>query len=218
MTMVHFIVKNLPFMASSQAHLLKEYRMSSANNYRISKYSFLTGFIKNIIFIVLCCMWLSLTACGGTKDEEAASSKQEPKAKTETLVKEAASNEVVTEIQANKEKWVSHAITGYQIEMQKLCFCSPDAVRLMIFEVENDEIKTVRYADSGDEVDPSLYNQYSTVEGLFALVEQALEKNPADLSIAYDEEYGYIKELTIDYKKDIADDEVTIIASNIKPH
>lgn len=192
--------------------------MLSANNYQISTYRFLKSYIKNTIFIVLCCLWLSLTACNENKDEKAASSQEEPKAKTESLVEKATSNDIAAEIQTNKEKWLSHGVTGYQIEMQKICFCAPDAVRLMIFEIVNNEIKTVRYADTGDDVDPSHYNQYNTVEGLFLLVEQALEKNPADLSIAYDKEYGYIKELAIDYQVNIADDEVTIIASNMKPH
>ena len=84
-------------------------------------------------------------------------------------------------------------------------------------DIKDDEIITARYADTGDTVDPSFYNQYSTIEGLFSLAEHALEKDPADLAIAYNEEFGYIKELTIDYKENIADDEVTIIASNMKP-
>lgn len=192
--------------------------MFSANNDQNSTYRFLKGFIKNISFIVLCCVWLSLTACGGKEDEQAASSEEEPKTKIESLVEKATSNDIAAEIQSNKEKWLSHDITEYQIEMQKICFCVPDAVRLMIFEIANNEIHAVRYADTGDEVDPSHYNQYNTVEGLFLLVEEALAKNPADISIAYDKEYGYIKELSIDYQVNIADDETTIIASNMKPY
>ncbi|MDH3609884.1 MAG: DUF6174 domain-containing protein, partial [Gammaproteobacteria bacterium] len=58
---------------------------------------------------------------------------------------------------------------------------------------------------------------FNTIEGMFSFVEQALEKNPADLSIAYDEKYGYIKELSVDFKENIADDEISIIASNMRP-
>ncbi len=191
--------------------------MLSANNYQILTYRFLKGFIKNIIFIVLCCVWLSLTACGGKEDEQAVSSEEELEAKNETPVEKSTNKDIAAEIQANKEKWLSHAVNEYQIEMQKICFCAPDVVRLMIFEIANNEIKTARYADTGGEVDPSHYNQYSTIEGIFLLVEQALEKNPADISIAYDEEYGYIKEFSVDYQVHIADDEITIIASNMKP-
>ena len=137
-------------------------------------------------------------------------------AKAEIAVEKTSSNQVVAEVQANKDKWLSHDIKKYQIEMQKICFCAPDAVRMMIFQVEDNEIKDVRYADSGDAVDPGHYNELNTIEGMFALVEQSLEKNPADIVISYDQEYGYIKELTVDYQENIADDEFTFIASNMK--
>ena len=188
--------------------------MLPANNYRISKYSLLRGYIKSIAVIFLGMTLCGLAACGGDKDT---SSTQAPAEEAEAVVEEASSNDIADEVKANKEKWLSHAVTDYQIEMQKLCFCAPDAVRLMIFEVSHDEITSVRYADTGEDVDPSLYNQYNTIEGLFALVEQALAKDPEYLSIAYNDDYGYIKELTIDYQENIADDEITIIASNMKP-
>ena len=101
--------------------------------------------------------------------------------------------------------------------MQKICYCVPEVVRMMVFEVKDDKVETVRYADTGDEVDPQHYGNFNTIEGMFSFVEQALEKNPADLSIAYDEKYGYIKELSVDFKENIADDEISIIASNMRP-
>lgn len=168
-------------------------------NNQMLKNRYLRGFIKSIITIALSCILINLAACVEDKHEETSS------------------NDIAAEVQENKEKWLTHGVKKYQIEMQKLCFCVPDAVRLMIFDIKDDEIITARYADTGDTVDPSFYNQYSTIEGLFSLAEHALEKDPADLAIAYNEEFGYIKELTIDYKENIADDEVTIIASNMKP-
>ena len=190
--------------------------MLTLNKDHITNFKSLRGFIKKIILFILCASCLVITACSANKDEDTSQTKEET-TKTEIAVEQATSSDVVAEVQANKDKWLSQEINAYQIEMQKICFCAPDAVRMMIFKVANNEIKEVRYADSGDEVDPSHYNQHSTIEGMFTLVELALEKNPADLTIAYDAEYGYIKELTVDYQANIADDEITIIASNMKP-
>ena len=184
-------------------------------NNQMLKNRYLRGFIKSIITIALSCILINLAACVEGKYEE--TNNTPTTEKTEPLVEEISSNDIAAEVQENKEKWLTHGVKKYQIEMQKLCFCVPDAVRLMIFDIKDDEIITARYADTGDTVDPSFYNQYSTIEGLFSLAEHALEKDPADLAIAYNEEFGYIKELTIDYKENIADDEVTIIASNMKP-
>ena len=110
-----------------------------------------------------------------------------------------------------------HDITNYEIEMQKICFCPPDAVRLMIFEVENSEINSVRYADTDETVEPGLYSNYNTLNGLFDLAEQAIEKNPNELTISYDKDYGFIKEISIDYEYQIADDEITILTSSMRP-
>lgn len=188
----------------------------------ILTFNSITGFrllgssIRKFSLLTLCFASFAFAACGGTKDEEKAEVTEQSK-ESEVVVEEASSNQIVAEVQANKDKWLAHGIKQYQIEMQKICFCAPDAVRMMIFQVAEDEIQDVRYADSGNEVDPSHYDQSNTIEGMFALVEQALEKNPANISISYDNKYGYIKELSVDYQENIADDEITFIASNMKP-
>ncbi len=165
--------------------------------------------------VFICC--LLLNACGGNKDDEAI---EKEKVSQDTQTPEstkATSVDIASEVQINREKWQAHEIGEYQIEMQKICYCIPEVVRMMVFEVEGDEIASVRYADDGETVDPQHYGQFNTVESMFTFVEQALEKNPADISISYDEQYGYIKELSIDFKENIADDEISIIASNMRP-
>lgn len=188
--------------------------MRTLSHYQVSKFRILEGFKRNISYFVLCFACLSLTACDEEKEKVQIS--EEP-AKSEIVAEETSSDEIAAEVLANKEKWLSLGIKQYQIEMQKICYCVADAVRLMIFQVSDNEIKDVSYADSGDAVDPSHYSQLNTVEGMFDLVEQALVKNPASIVISYNDEYGYIKELTVDYQQNIADDEFTFIASNMKP-
>ena len=85
------------------------------------------------------------------------------------------------------------------------------------YKLVSDKVEAVHYADTGEDVDPQHYGDFNTIEEMFMFVEKALEKNPADLSIAYNEEYGYIKELSVDFKENIADDEISIIASNMRP-
>ena len=186
------------------------------DHYQISNLRQLGSLVKTISLLILCSAWLALAACGANQDEKEAQVEEEPTT-PEIKVEKASSIDVVAEVQANKEKWLAHGIKAYEIEMQKICYCAPDAVRLMLFQVTDNEIKDVRYADSGDVVDPSYYNNLNTIEGMFTLVEQALKENPADLVISYDTEYGYIKELTVDYQANIADDEFTFIASNMRP-
>ena len=188
--------------------------MSFTNLHSSSSYYFLKASLKYTLLLITCCMYL--TACGGNKEESPVENEV-----AETVVPEstkATTNDITTEIQMNREKWMSHEISSYQIEMQKICYCVPEVVRMMVFEVDGDDVKSVRYADTGEDVDPQHYGDFNTIEGMFTFVEQALEKDPADLSIAYNEKYGYIKELSIDFKTNIADDEISIIASNMRPN
>jgi len=182
--------------------------------------SMYTTFLKafNLISstLLLTVVVLSISACGGKKDEVVQVEKETTKAEVPASTK-ASSGDIATEIQTNRDKWIAHDISDYQIEMQKICYCVPEVVRMMVFEVSEEKVASVRYADTGEDVDPQHYGNFNTIEGMFTFVEQALEKNPASLSITYHEEYGYIKELDIDFKENIADDEISIIASNMRP-
>ena len=178
----------------------------------IAKTNFLHTLFRYSFIGITCCFFIS--ACGGKEEMQ----KEEPIAEAvEPVSTKATTNDIATEIQKNREKWLAHEISGYQIEMQKICYCVPEVVRMMVFEVEGDDVTSVRYADSGEDVDPQHYGEFNTVEGMFTFVEQAILRKPADLSIAYDDQYGYIKELSIDFKENIADDEISIIASNMRP-
>ena len=192
--------------------------MSPYNLHEISKSDFLKGLIKYTFILITCSIILNIAGCGGNKDEAPVETAE--KEATETVTPESTkttSNDIASEVQSNREKSMAHAISDYEIEMQKICYCVPEVVRMMVFEIGDNKVKAVRYADTGDDVDPQHYGNFNTIEGMFSFVEQALEKNPADLSIAYDEKYGYIKELSVDFKENIADDEISIIASNMRP-
>jgi len=192
--------------------------MSLTTIYETSTTNFLKGLTKYTNIFITCGIIFSVGACGGDKDEEATDATAEQV--TEEVAPEstkATSNDIATEVQINREKWMSHEIKDYEIEMQKICYCVPEVVRMMVFEVGDNKVEAVRYADTGEDVDPQHYGDFNTIEGMFMFVEQAIAKNPADLSIAYDEKYGYIKELSVDFKENLADDEISIIASNMRP-
>lgn len=193
--------------------------MTSSNLHETSKSNDLKGLFKYAYLLITCSIILSLVACVGNKEEDSAETVVEDDVNKveETISTTATSNDIAAEVQSNREKWMGHGISSYEIEMQKICYCVPEVVRMMVFEVKKDKVDTVRYADTGDDVDPQHYGNFNTIEGMFTFVEQALEKNPADLSIAYDEKYGYVKEVSIDFKENIADDEISIIASNMRP-
>lgn len=192
--------------------------MSLSTIYETTESIFLKGLIKYLPIFITCGIIFSVSACGGDNDQESVETiAEEVTSEVAPASTKATSNDIASEVQINRDKWLSHGISNYEIEMQKICYCVPEVVRMMVFEVEDNKVEQVRYADTGDEVDPQHYGDFNTIEGMFTFVEQALQKNPADLSISYDDKYGYIKELSVDFKENLADDEVSIIASNMRP-
>lgn len=191
--------------------------MLLVNTYQKSTNSFLNSFVKRILFILLCGTYFCVAGCGGNDKETLETTSESVTAEEVTSIEKVSTDDIAKELQANKEKWNSHEITDYSIEMQHICFCPPEAVRLMIFEIKNNEIRSVRYADTDEYVEAGYFNDYNTVNGLFELAEQAITKNPHEITISYDEEFGFIKELSIDYEYQIADEEVTIITSSMRP-
>lgn len=192
--------------------------MSFSNLHTTANTNFLKGLISCARIFFISSIILSLSACGGNRDEPPAKTAKEEVTKTvATKSTKATASDITSEVQSNREKWLTHGIMDYEIEMQKICYCVPEVVRMMVFKVSDNKVKDVRYADTGEEVDPQHYGDFNTIEGMFSFVEQALDKSPADISIAYDDEYGYIKELSVDFKENIADDEISIIASNMRP-
>ena len=166
------------------------------------------------IFILIACS-LVINACGGNQEEVPVN-----KQVNETVAPEntqVTTDNAAAEVQANREKWKAHGISKYEIEIQKICYCIPEEVRMMIFKVADYNVETARYADTGESVDPKHYGEFNTIDSMFSFVERALKKNPEDITIIYDEKYGYIAELNIDFKKNIADDEISVIASNMRP-
>jgi len=70
-----------------------------------------------------------ITACGGKQETKQVTASE--KNETESLtVDVSATDKAVAKLKSQKEIWLEKSITDYQIEMQKLCFCAPDAVRL----------------------------------------------------------------------------------------
>ena len=155
---------------------------------------YLENFLLRKFLIVLFCF--SLSSCG-SEDESNEVTTQNTVEK-EVVIEKTTNANVSEEIQLNKEKWIANNISNYTVEMQKICFCEPDAVRMMIFNINDNQISDVTYADTGDKVDPSLYNDKNTVLGMFTLVEESILRNPEQITISYDKKLGYIKQLTID--------------------
>jgi len=113
----------------------------------------------------------------------------------------------------NLEKWNSSGIEDYSFRSTRQCFCF--GVAPVIVRVDADTIVSVTDAATGDPVDPQFLDIYLTIDGIFAVIRDAIEQDVFELSVAYHETLGYPTRVDIDYQENTIDDEITYFASEL---
>jgi hypothetical protein len=119
-------------------------------------------------------------------------------------------------LERNQALWRAQGYTSYRFEYRHHCFCAPAVTDPVIIVVRGGAIVSINSVAGGAPVPPERFEQYLTVEALFALARQALGE-AASATIDYDPTFGYPTRLDVDWRRDIADDEGSHQASNLQP-
>ena len=106
-----------------------------------------------------------------------------------------------------RARWEAAALDDYDLRMARLCFCA--FVGEVRVEVRGGVRTAVVVEDEGpgQPLEATLVPYYPTVEGLFDLVEQALDDEVAELRVTYHPDLGYPMELWVDTSRAVADEE-----------
>jgi hypothetical protein len=115
---------------------------------------------------------------------------------------------VVTDLAEAKRRWAASAPTSYQYTFARACFCGTEYTRPVSVTVRNGTVQSVRYADTGVPLTPALAAGFTTIEGVFALVDDAIAKHAASVTAEYDAARGYPLHIFIDFIASAADDEM----------
>ncbi|MFV1987697.1 MAG: DUF6174 domain-containing protein, partial [Gemmatimonadota bacterium] len=115
----------------------------------------------------------------------------------------------------HRARWSTSGIVDYEYVLDRACECTRETTRTMRVEVRGGSVTGATYRDTGESA--AMANGYPTVEDLFDLIDDAIQRRAAGLTVAYDAALGYPTEITIDYDLEVADDEITINASNLVP-
>ncbi len=107
-----------------------------------------------------------------------------------------------------RQLWESDGFESYKMDFQWHCFCHPTYTSPVVVAVEpGGLIGSVVYADGGLPVDQTAFGGFRTVEGLFELVQDALDRKPHSISVQYHPDMGYPLLVAIDFVENVADDE-----------
>ncbi|MBT3338299.1 MAG: hypothetical protein HN855_10235 [Anaerolineae bacterium] len=116
----------------------------------------------------------------------------------------------------NRVIWESQALENYQYTLGIFCNCPSAFDEPVIIEVENGTPVSIRNANSSEEMESKYFSGYDTLDGLFEVIQRAIEAGADEISVRYDASYGYPTNISIDHDKDGIDDEQGFTISNFE--
>jgi hypothetical protein len=117
------------------------------------------------------------------------------------------------EWQAARDRWLAADLAAYEYGYQKYCECHREAPPETLVTVRSGEVIAVRHRPQGTDVEVPAEARnlefYWTVDGLFALLQSALERG-VEVRAQYHESLGYPTQLYIDYDSEFIGDELDL--------
>jgi hypothetical protein len=131
------------------------------------------------------------------------------------LLAPAAEGEVVdpqAALDANRARWDAANVPDYQYRMQRGCFCAPELTEPGIVKVRDGAIQSVESPDGLSLLDPA---DYLTIDGLFDVIQDAIDAGADAFQVTYDETFGVPISISVDYLLPAADDEISYSATEL---
>lgn len=125
--------------------------------------------------------------------------------------------ELRDQLEAARERWAAQGYDEYALELQRDCFCGETHRGPVIVRVRFHEIVERVYQASGQPVPPDVAAFFPDVEGLFAFLEDALDRDPAQARAEFHPVYGYPTTIWIDYQANVADEEQGFTTISVSP-
>lgn len=125
--------------------------------------------------------------------------------------------EVQRDLTENQDNWEALGISDYTFTFTRTCFCPIELFRPAEVVVRDDVIESVTYVDDGQPVDPGILPSYQTIDELFEMIADAIERGAVTLDVSYDPDLHYPTDGYIDISEMIADEEQGFTASDLVP-
>lgn len=122
----------------------------------------------------------------------------------------------MTELELAKLKWKKLALTTYQFESSRSCFCL-NAGRLVDIKVTNNVITEAQVKETGVALSADQVAELKTIDQLFDLLERASTTATGTWSATFDPARGYPTSISVDWIKQAVDDEEGYTAKLLAP-
>jgi uncharacterized protein DUF6174 len=123
-----------------------------------------------------------------------------------------------TEIERNKEKWQDANITHYRFNLNISCFCVFTQDMPLVIEVMDGKVVSMEYQNGSpiDATNREFFERFSTIDRILTELEADLAGAADEVTVTYDQTYGFPVKVTIDYVKEATDDELYLTISDFE--
>jgi hypothetical protein len=117
-----------------------------------------------------------------------------------------------TALEKNRRLWNESRISNYRMTMEIMKTGHRTPMGTAVFEVRDQKAVSTTPATTGLQFACGVGNceRYETVEKIFAIIEDAVGRNPDRMKVEYDGQYGYPKTLNLDFNSRAMDDELSV--------
>ncbi len=123
--------------------------------------------------------------------------------------------DVQGELGINRALWDAAAVHDYSMTFQRLClFCSTEFVIPVSITVRGDTIHEVTDLDTGAPVEEPAEGAFLTIDGVFDVIQDAIDRDAAEIDVRYNSTFGYPTDVIIDFSRSQVTDDVTFQISD----
>lgn len=112
------------------------------------------------------------------------------------------------ELRVHRALWLATRPAAYRYTVERLCFCTPESRGPARVRVSGATVVERRYAPGGDPVPTDLAHVFPAVDGLFEVLDDALQRGADEVRVTWDPDTGVPIDLWIDYDQRLADEEL----------
>ena len=118
------------------------------------------------------------------------------------------------ELEAAKSRWERSAPGSYTVTIARSCECLPEMTGPVVVTVRNGVVDSRQYVRSGAAVTTSYVSLFPGVDGLFAIIEDAIQNGTRRLVARYHPTLGYPTRIELG---DPAVDAPVYVVSDLEP-
>lgn len=120
------------------------------------------------------------------------------------------------ELRKNQELWAKQKLRNYRYSFRAGCFCPPDMTQPVIIDVRSGKNSSIRPETNRNIVNREFFQKYDSIDKLFEIIRSAIAKNAHRIDVQYHPTLGYPTQISIDYNKEIADEETFLTINKLE--